>query len=360
MQPYARRPKRRDPKTVALYVWTILRGFKLTLGILAAALVVGTILFRITPHAAFGGQPPPLMTCAFSAWLALFAQPILSPPETWYLALLGGIYPLLGFGLVGEGVVRLGLLMLSRARGEKEWMKVMASTYRDHIVLCGLGHLGYRILGALLATDGRVVCIEKEPDGRFLEDAKATGVAVLVRDMKEDQALLDAGIQHAHTVIIATNDDMANIEVALDARRFNPNIRVIMRMFDQQIADKVKDAFVIEEAFSSAALAAPIVAAMAHGSGVLAAFRIAGIPHVTAELAIESGSALDGRTIADIEREHGARVLAHTVGSAEPVTSPRADAAVRAGDKLVVHTRLAQMGKLAVVGRAGGSTLLEG
>ena len=86
---------------------------------------------------------------------------------------------------------------------------------------------------------------------------------VLVRDMKEDQALIDAGVQHARTIIIATNDDMANLEVALDARRMNPKIRVIMRLFDQRIADKFKEAALIDEAFSSAALAAPMVAEMA-------------------------------------------------------------------------------------------------
>src|SRR5689334_3964212 len=103
MEPLTRRRPRRDPATLALYAWTILRGFRWTLAILALALLVGTILYRITPHAAYGGHPPPLIVCAFSAWLALFAQPVLSPPETWYLALLGGVYPLLGFGLVGEG-----------------------------------------------------------------------------------------------------------------------------------------------------------------------------------------------------------------------------------------------------------------
>jgi voltage-gated potassium channel len=361
MEPLTRSRPRRGVRTFALYFWTIARGFRTTLTILAVALLVGTLLYRITPHAAYGGHPPPLIVCAFSAWLALFAQPVLSPPETWYLAVLGGVYPLLGFGLVGEGIVRLGVLMISRARGEKEWMKVMASTYRDHIVLCGLGHLGYRILGALLATNARVVGIEKQPDARFLDDARSTGVPILVRDMKEDQALVDAGIQHAHTVIIATNDDMANIEVALDARRFNPKIRVIMRMFDQQIADKIKDSFLIQEAFSSAALAAPIVAAMAHGSGVLASFRIGGVPHVTAEVAVEQGSALAGRTIADIERDHQARVLAHTAaGAAETTSPPRAETPVQPGDRLVVHARLAQMESLAVVGRGDRRTLEGG
>ena len=142
-------------------------------------------------------------------------------------------------------------------------MTVTASTYRDHIVLCGLGHLGFRILISCWRPRSAVVALEKDADARFLADAKATGVPVLVRDMQEDQALIDAGVQHARAIIIATNDDMANLEVALDARRMNPKIRVIMRLFDQRMADKFKEAALIDEAFSPAALAAPIVAEMA-------------------------------------------------------------------------------------------------
>ncbi|NJL18652.1 MAG: hypothetical protein HC938_17335 [Nitrospira sp.] len=42
-------------------------------------------------------------------------------------------------------------------------------------------------------------------------------------------------------IVIATNDDMANLEVALDARRLNPKIRVLMRLYDQQIAAKIAE-----------------------------------------------------------------------------------------------------------------------
>ena len=200
----------------------MLREFRWTLGSIddggAAAAAPCT---RVTPHAALGGRPPDLLASFFGAWMALFAQPILTPPERWYLELVCGVYPLLGFGLVGEGIVRIGMLILSKERGEKEWMTVTASTYRDHIVLCGLGHLGYRILHQLLAAKEAVVALEKDANARFLADAKATGAPVLVRDMQEDQALLDAGIEHARAIIIATNDDMANLEVALDARRMN-------------------------------------------------------------------------------------------------------------------------------------------
>ena len=254
---------RRDVRTIVLFGVRLLREFRWTLGLLVGAVLLLGTLYAGTPLVALGGQRPSLFTAFFGAWMALFAQPMSMMPERWYLALLCGVYPLLGFGLVGEGVVRIGLLVMSKTHGEQEWMKVSASTYRDHIVLCGLGHLGYRILSQLLAAKMPVVALEKEAGARFLADAKATGVPVLVRDMKEDQALLDAGVPYARAIIIATNDDMANLEVALDARRLNPRIRIVMRLFDQQMADKFKEAALIDEAFSPAALAAPIVADMA-------------------------------------------------------------------------------------------------
>src|SRR5205807_5780122 len=129
-------------------------------------------------------------------------------------------------------------------------------------VLCGLGHLGLRVLEQLIEIAVPVVVLEKHRASRQLTHAKELGAVVLIRDMKEDQALIDAGIRHARAIVICTNDDMANLEVALDSRRLNPAIRVVMRLFDQQIAEKIKGALSVDEAFSSSALAAPVVAAL--------------------------------------------------------------------------------------------------
>ena len=138
-------------------------------------------------------------------------------------------YPVIGFILLGEGVVRLSLLMVSRRRGEKEWMLVMASTCRDHVILCGLGHLGFRIMEQLRLGGMEVVCIERNGEGRLVAEAKAMGVPVLAEDMTDDRSLLGAGVHHARTIIAATNNDVANLEVVLDARRVNPRIRVMLR-----------------------------------------------------------------------------------------------------------------------------------
>jgi len=257
------RRRRRSWQIGFRYARVLGREFRFTLIALALVVVAGGAAYSFSPPEAFASPPPTFAGWQFAAaWMNLLAQPMVAP-QAWYLGLIEGIFPLIGFGLVGEGIVRLGMLAFSRRLGEKEWMMVMASTFRDHIILCGLGHLGFRILGQLLARDDQVVALERDPSCPFLGEAKQRGVPVLVRDMRDDQALRDAGIAEARAIIIASNDDLANVEVALDARRMNERIKVLLRLFDQRIADKFKDAGLIDEAFSSAALAAPVVADLA-------------------------------------------------------------------------------------------------
>lgn len=253
----------RSLRVAVLYARALVVEFRWTLATAVVAVLVGGFLFSITPHRSLGGAKPDVLLSLYGAWSALYGQALFNPPEIWYLELLQGIYPVFGFVLLGEGVVRFALLMTSRRRGEREWMEVMASTYRDHVVLCGLGHLGSRILERLLAEGAEVVVIERDGGSRFVAEAKEKGTPILVADMRDDRVLEEAGVARARSIVAATNDDMSNLEVALDARRMNPKIRVLIRFFDQRIGAKIQHAFDIDEAFSSAALAAPIIAAKA-------------------------------------------------------------------------------------------------
>ena len=96
--------------------------------------------------------------------------PLAQPRYTkcpWYLKVVYGLYPVMGFILIGEGIVRLALLMMSKRHGEKEWMRVVASTYRDHVILCGLGHLGFRVLEQLVAGNAPTVVLERSANNLF-------------------------------------------------------------------------------------------------------------------------------------------------------------------------------------------------
>lgn len=321
----------------------LLGRFRWTIGIVIALVLVGGLLFYITPHDQLGGKRPTLLTALYAAWMALFAQPALSPPQNWYCAIVDGVYPLLGFILIGEGLLRLSTLLISRERGETEWMKVMAKTYRDHTILCGLGHLGHRVLEQLVVAELDVVVIESDPSSRFVIDAKRAGIPLLQRDMRDDQALVEAGIASAKCIVIATNNDMANVEVALDARRMNPNIRIVMRMFDQTIADKMKDVMQIDHAFSSAALAAPVVAGFVAGAGVINTYKLGATLVETMELVVGAGSPLAGKTVATVEAAEGVRVAWFLRQEPE---LPRADEPVQPGDRIVVHGKAEKLASI--------------
>jgi Trk K+ transport system NAD-binding subunit len=318
------RRKRRRVRVGLLYVRALIAEFRWTLFGLLIALSIGTAVILLSPEVRFDGKPPTVPMAIYSAWMSLLAQPTLNPPPSEILMVLFAVYPLLGFGLIGEGIVRLGFLMVSRRRGEKEWTLVMASTYRDHVILCGLGHLGIRVLEQYIRAGIGVVVIERDEKNPFIARAKEWNVPVLLADMKDDQSLLDAGIKHARAVVMTTNDDVANLEVALDSRRMNPNARVCMRLFDQQLASKITGAFGIDTAFSASALAAPLVAGMSVGASVLSTAVVAGQPHVIAEMAVASGSQLAGKTVGEVEAAHAARVLAlrATEATAETAKSP--------------------------------------
>lgn len=317
------------------YVRVMLRQFRGTLLGLVALLAVGTTLFAVSPLQQLGGKRPDLDSAMYAAWMAMFAETIFSNVDHWYLEAVGALFPLFGAVVVGEGVVRLGLLLMARQKGDQEWMKVIASTQSNHVVLCGLGHLGFRVLEYLNAQKVPCVCIEKSPSGSVLARARAMGVAILERDMRDDDALIHAGVERARLIIIATNDDLANLEVALDARRLNPSIKTAMRQFDQAIAQKLQQSFDVGYAFSSAAVAAPIVAAKALGLYASVPMVVDKAPAMqTKELTVDAASKLHGKAIAEIERAHAVKVVLAWHGGAWVLPSP--DDRVTAPTQLMV------------------------
>ena len=228
---------------------------------------------------------------------------------------------------------------------------MLASTYRDHIILCGLGHVGYRILERLLHWHLDVVVIEKNTESSFLARTQQMGVPVLLMDARQEESLEAAGLMHARTLVIATNDDLANVEIALDARRLNPHIRVVLRMFDENIANKLRDAFHLDVAFSSAAAAAPLVAASVLDLDILGSFTLDGRELFTAKIEIGKESALLGTTIAYLANTHRVMVLSRKCGETPSHLGPAPEEQLTASDILVLHGELDTLRRLSRLAR---------
>ena len=216
-----------------------------------------------------------------------------------------------------------------------------ASTYRNHVVLCGLGRVGFRIARELLAAKESVVAIEKDPDSLFVEEMQDAGVPVLIGDARLKKNLLQANLLQARAIILATNDDLTNLDAALTSRELKPDIRVVLRLFDDTLATKVAAQFQLP-VISSSQVSAPAFVAAATGRSVRQCFQVDGQTIHVADLKI---SRLSSRTVAALQKEYGVSVVLHK-GSSGEAALPDPEAKVQSGDTIIVAAPIDRMHKL--------------
>lgn len=149
-----------------------------------------------------------------------------------------------------------------------------------HCIVCGLGDVGYRVVELLHRLGEEVVVVTLEAREERLRTAESLGVRIVTGDARVDQNLHEAGLASARLLIAATDQDLVNIEVALDARRVRPDMPVVIRLFDQGLARQLEGTFDLQRALGTSTLAAPSFAAAALGEAVLGTFSLQGAPFV--------------------------------------------------------------------------------
>ncbi len=138
-----------------------------------------------------------------------------------------------------------------------------ARRYRGHVILCGLGSVGFEVAEDLLARRAKVVVVDQTPGDVHWANLSSR-IPLLVGDATRPDLLFRAGIDRARALIAATSDDAINLEIGLVAqsvveeRRPDRPMRLILRCFDPDLASRihaVSDAYTL---LSSAEVAAPI------------------------------------------------------------------------------------------------------
>jgi|GEM_PF-232339 len=232
------------------------------------------------------------------------------------------IVPLLGLALVLQGVLNFGRFLLDKGSRREGWQISLARTYRDHVVVCGLGSVTYRAILDLLEAGYGVVAIERDWSGEFVAPTLALGVPVILGDARTREAMQQAGLFRARSLLAGLNDDLANIEIGLAARRRRPDLPIVLRIFDEQLDINLEQAFGPNSVFSASALAAPTLAAAALGRSIShvlplpPAFALDdGAPRALGvlQLTVTRGSAFIG-PLRQLEERLNLRVLLHLKG----------------------------------------------
>ena len=231
------------------------------------------------------------------------------------LKVIGVLSMLAGGALLG--VVFSYFAAVATAGRLEQRMDRRAREMSGHAVVAGMGTIGYRVERLLFELGVPTVVVDREPDLRF---AAATGdrTPTLTGDVRLPENLLRAGIERAACLFAVTADDLTNIEACLQARRFNPNIRTVARIFEEDLADRVGGAFGVDAPISSSGVAAVAFAGAATDEHAVRSFSVGDLEYV----AFRFDPARD-IPVAEVDdwRGHHVRLLAFRRGEG-PVQPP--------------------------------------
>jgi Trk K+ transport system NAD-binding subunit len=216
------------------------------------------------------------------------------------------------------------------------------------IILCGLGRVGWRVLEFLQAANFTVVVVDDFCDPK---DPRLGSTRLVRGDCRRREVLDQAGLAECRGILIVTSNDLVNISTALMVRSMNPEVRIVLRVFNEGLIGRLGHAIHNIFPLSPSALTAPILAVKALTGQALGTFRVEGIDkdrRQVAELTIHPGSPIIGRTLKEVVRRFDVLILVHISASGGEHFLTEADlkAKLQAGDQLSVCGKPADLAAL--------------
>ena len=321
----------------------------------SAVLVVGValiaVLFEETyNHTLMPGDVPITYVKAVYAVLNMIAFQVTfaDMPTSPALDIYFVIVPLIGIPLLlAFGLNILNILRIFFIRGERgqAWQEALATTVERPIVVCGLGRVGYRIASQLLDLDQPVVGIDTtmSPLVTILIER---GMPCIIGDVHDKEVLRRAGVPRAQAVLACTNQDLVNIETVFHVRELNPQARIVLRLFEDSIADEIQETFDVKAVISRSAVAAAAFAHAAVGMEVLETFNLKGHTYFLTKLTLEATSPLVGTRLGAMADAYDVTVVC-LEREGHMHIEPEDETTLRAGDTLFVFAEMKHAGELA-------------
>lgn len=257
-------------------------------------------------------------------------------PAEPYLIAFWYLQPLLAVYIVGRGAADFIRLFFNRDQRRDAWEAAVASTYRKHVIVIGVGHVGMRVIRTLVQMGFDVVAVDLSMTKELDEDLQRFGVPFVIGDARNAHILEQASLKYANAVIIATSNDHVNLEVTMRVRDMNESVRIVSRMWDDRLAQQIQRFFDVE-VLSASDLAAPAFAGAAVGAEITQNLHIAGMEYSMIRLTVRKDSFMDGLSVDVIQEEEDVDiVLLHRNGGNGPDVHPSGDVVVRGGDTIVL------------------------
>jgi Trk K+ transport system NAD-binding subunit len=293
-------------------------------------LLIGTLLF----HQSYPGLTFPSAFYATAILLLggygdLFGNLQESVPIPWWLQLFA-----LGttvFGTVFVGVLYAVLteaLLSSKFQLAKRRPPI---PQQDHIIIIGLGRVGQRVATFLQQLKQSLVGVTLNPESNptLLPD-----IPLVAADLAD--ALAGANLSTAKSVVVVTDDEILNLEVALMVQGSNPDSHLVIRTSGQRLSQHLMAVLPKTQVLGMYAVAAEVFAGAAFGENIINLFRFNHQTILVTEYQIEAGDTLNGLLLAEVAFGYGIVPLLHQRSPNPPTRMPSDDIQLAVGDRLIV------------------------
>jgi Trk K+ transport system NAD-binding subunit len=314
---------------------------------LVALLVVGTAMLALIRHVSWGNAAYlTILTTLGGATADLGASPLEKITQTVLVIASIALIPVITAAVV-EAVVNARLALA---------LGPLHEPISDHVVVVGLGNVGTRVLHDLADLGVPAVAIDKNDSARGAQAARNRGVPFIVGDASQAETLRAASVDTCRALVVVSTDDVTNLEAALQGRLLKPDLRVVLRLFDGDFADRVQKAFGITLSRSVSYLAAPAFAAALLEREVIGTIPVNRFVLLLAEAPVAGGSALDGAPLGQAQDGGEVRVLALITDEGRNTVWAAPDTyVVRENDVLVVVATRLGLGRL--LRKTGGAAV---
>ena len=231
-------------------------------GLLSVFLLATVVLFA---EYATGNYDRRLLT-----WITLGAQTALgeekfgspNPKEGW-LTVLGTLALFGGTFLIAVLTSQLSAIATKARVDPEAGARRLAENFRRHVVVAGVGELGYRV--ARLLRFAKIDCVVVNPDvGDRFAPALESRAPVIPGTIRLEENLERANIVNALGLIACTNDHLSNVEACVRAERIfaeeDRDIRTVARVYRGDWTAEAADGFGVDKSLDAAQAVAPAFA----------------------------------------------------------------------------------------------------
>jgi Trk K+ transport system NAD-binding subunit len=206
-----------------------------------------------------------------------------------------------------------------------------------HVIVVGLGNVGTSVTGQLHDLGFDVVCVDNNPAATGIPMARQMGLPVVIGDAFREETLRAASLDTCIALVSVTSQDIVNLETALNARALRDDLRIVLRLTDDDLAERLQKTTGNTISRSVPYLAAPAFAAAMLEHQVLRTIAVGRHVLLIADVRVADQAGLAGSLITHTEQDGQARVLALQVsGSPRLDWSPRRGYLLGTGDRLII------------------------